>query len=373
MHSFAHWMINARTLGNKYGDEICQNPPGQEQVVMAINHAAIYGAWEIDYCQHGSGLPNAQNLVYLKPYYQALFQAQLLPCNLQMALSFADVRQTEWPISYKDCTSSPQPYTHYHLANWIRLLNALPESLVMDSFPQTKCLPGRLLLDDCNRYITPELGDKIAGFVNSGGTYLAQTETDRYQERKFLRERFGLSLEPRGEDGSLKFNDVTIPIKGSCFNIMGDELTAILRWEDGKVAVASKKIGSGRVVYCGGPIFNQDGYSEALITLVASLLERAGLERNVGTDVLNVEATLFRLKNGNPAVMLFNKNAGPKEIEVWVAEKYLADRQAAYNWRDESRQDVAHKPGQGCFRVKLPGLDSALVELVGGGQNGPHG
>lgn len=301
--SFAKWMLAKRTMDLPYGDEGNQPPPTYEHNVLSYQWMAMMQCYDALYCQWFGGKPAAQNIAWLKPYYQMLYNAEYLPDPVAFAFSL-DTGFAESPDVFPKSLHSTTR-SHYSLANLLRALNINADRYMVDRFPEydgnVKC---RLLIDDITRDLSPQFGDRIESFIRNGGVFLASLETDKRNNHTFFR-RFGIEVAP---DGTLSGKGLSI--------------------KKGVRTIAEKNVGKGTLLILAGswesPSWDP-GEPETYLAFARELFTRAGNFRPlVKTDTVDVFATPYRTREGDVLIQLFNITAAPCRVRFAAAANLVA-------------------------------------------------
>ena len=337
--SFAKWLAAARTFGQPYGDECCQPPPCEEHAALAFMWMGMMQCFEANYCQWWGGRTTPQNVARFKAFHRLAFDAEYLPDPVCLAMSLATGHDEIAETARHSLHTVSM--AHYGLANFLRELDINADRCMIDEFPELDGnVTSRLLIDDIMRAMPEDFADRIERFIRGGGTYLASAETDKLNDRAFLK-RFGI--------GGLA--ELEAKAKGT------------------RVRYAEVEAGAGRLVVLLSPWENgwELGRGKGEHAEMLALLTRLGeFEPLVSCSVANVCATPYRAKDGTILVSAINTSCIGREPEIGVGKTLCQARPVVRDLGSGRILDVVDAGGRWMCRTAVPKLDMTMLEIRSG-------
>lgn len=321
--SFAKWMLAKRTLSLPYGDEGNQCPPTYEHCILAYHWMAMMQCRDAIYCQWFGGKPAVQNLAWIKPFHQLLYDAEYLPDPVSLALCLESGTEEAPEIRLKSLHSTTG--SHYSLANLLRELNINADRYLVDEFPELdRAVTSSLLIDDVSRFLSPSFGNRIERFIRRGGTFLATQETDSLNGHAFFR-RFGIRA--------------------------------------GNRDIVEKKIGRGRIVVLPGNWNNGrwDPPGDAKRgEMMKKLLTRLGrFSPLVRSSIPGVFVTPYRAPDGDLLLHVVNITAAPRTARISYSDRLASER--VLDHRTECAVSAVRNDGYYALNVEVPALGATVL------------
>jgi hypothetical protein len=325
--SFYKWLMAKRTFDLPYGDEGCLNPPPYEQNLRAYQWMMMFQCREACYCMWWNGKPGAQNIAWMKPYYQMIYNADYLADPVQLAFSF-ESGFAEAPTEWKESDQHKSVMSHYGLVNTLRATNINSDRYVIDKFPKTDSTAGKMLIDDTSRYIDDGFADRLEKYIHNGGCFLVTPETDKLRGYAFLK-RFGISLTPLPWNTAMVLNGRKINLPGAKYKIIGDKLSILAKWDNRDIAAAVKNVGKGKILVL-GKTHDQGDYDinlqdEYLNFFRKTICQHGGFLPNFQSDTVNVDVTGYRAKDGSVLVMAFNNRSDSRPVRIKVRKDLIPE------------------------------------------------
>jgi hypothetical protein len=364
--SFEYWLMAKRTFGLPYGDEGCLTPPSEEQNSIAYQWMLRMQCWDALYCQWNSGIPAAQNVAWLKPYFQMINNSEYLPDRFSLALSFDSVLE-ESRADLMESSPHSMGMNHYGLANTLLAANLHPNRYGLDRFPETFEKLDPVLLDDVNRFITDDFAAQLERYIRQGGTFVVTPDTDKLRDRAFLK-RFGIALNELPSGTKIIIGEKQFILPGGAFSIDGKELTRLALWENGSAAAVEKKIGNGKLVVF-GRTWNQDSFDinlpDPYVDWIRSTLGELGkFEPNVLCNDPAVNVTPYRAPGGGILLFAFNPTAAPKSVSISVRQQLLNGANVSYDIGRGMALDLRTDGTYGTVTTDLAPLSSTIIRFT---------
>ncbi|MFA5203283.1 MAG: hypothetical protein WC708_02665 [Lentisphaeria bacterium] len=349
--SFFKWLCAARTFGLPYGDEGNRNPPAYEQNLRAYQVMLMMQCKEANYCQWWNGIPGAQNVVMLKPYYQLLFNAAYLPDPVGLAFS-SESAPAESMETLAETDTHKSALAHYGLANLFRYANINPDRYVIDRFPETDRHAPPMLVDDVSRHLDPAFGDRLETYIRAGGVFVASAETGRLDNFAFLK-RFGLAV---------------TPLPAGRVHVSGTGVTYSPVPVGNQAEIAVKDVGQGKIIVWGAGWSNGD-YDlnvpmDDLARWAKTLADNGRFEPLVTCDTPNVNVTPYRAKDGSILTLVYNNRCTAATVTAGLSVTLIPRSAQVVDYGASCLGGASPAAKSGRYwqtRVRLPPFQSTVL------------
>ncbi|MDR1284373.1 MAG: beta-galactosidase [Opitutaceae bacterium] len=346
--SFAKWLAAKRTLDLPYGDEGCLNPPPYEQNLLAYHWMGMMQCFDSLYCQWFGGRPATQNIAFIKPYHQILYNAEYLPDPVCLATAL-DYGVAASPDIFK-ASLHQSAMAHYGLANLFRAANINPDRYLLAEFPEADAnVKTKLLVDDISKEVSAGYGDRLEKFIRDGGVFIASLDTDKLNAHAFL-ERFGLTVTA----GKLNDTDGAASVQtGTARNYLEKNIGA----RGGKIIVLQGTWANGG--------FDPGGDPGMLAFARELFVRHGGFTPQVTSDTVNVFVTPYRAGNGDLLLHVLNITSARQTTIITAARRLAPAARTLTNHDTGAVTPVDPGADDTAWRatVTLPPLNATVLRL----------
>ncbi len=333
--SFYQWLSTKRTFNLPYGDEAGQCPPTYEHAIRAYQWMLMMQCWDANYCQWYSGRPASQNIAWLKPFYEMIYNSQYIADPISLTFSL-DSSSAEALAAMNVSDAHKPAMSHYGLVNFLRYANLNSDKYIFDSFPETYNTKAKVVFDDITRSISDTFAQIILEYINSGGIFVISSESDILQNHKFEKS-LGVLFNPISNNTKLKFDDDYVIVPGRKWSIEGEQLIPLAFWETNNetnnsdnIAVAVKNIGKGYLLIL-GTSWDQKNYDTVASNkyadfLLSQIVRLGNFSPNIICDVPNINVTPYRENDNSILLYVINKTAKDEQVRIGVNSSLLGQK-----------------------------------------------